>query len=168
MRVCCGLCHRIGRDIACDETTCLILLSVRGEHLTGVVRQVTKLEAQSSKQQALIAELQAAVRRAAEERDTAARQLKERLAHAHAELAAARLTISKLKSDFLEQTSLLGASATLPAAASPAALDRAVLDTLTGVSRATSPGSTPQPRAVWASPPGQLFCMAVPAHTAAA
>lgn len=82
----------------------------------------------------MIAELQGAARRAAKDRDAAATRLKERLAHSDSELARARLTNSKLKSDFLEQTTLLGAAGGLPAAAAatPPQLSRQTLEGLTG------------------------------------
>eukprot|EP00892_Ulva_mutabilis_P005967 jgi/Ulvmu1/3742/UM173_0015.1 len=111
--------------------------------------QVTKLEAQSAKQQALITELQATARRTTAERDDAAAQLKERLAHAHAELAAARTTNSKLKSDFLEQTTLIGASGLVPAAAPPVPLERATLDDLTRKLKAVARHM----RVAWRPPP---------------
>ena len=94
---------------------------------------MSKLEAQLSKQQGLIAELHAEARRTAEQRDAAAARLKERLAQADAELARARLANSKLKSDFLEQTALLGAAGGLAAATgAPPPLSRTALEALTG------------------------------------
>lgn len=92
-----------------------------------------KLEGQSTKQQAMIAELQSVARRVAKERDAAAANLKERLAHADSELARARLTNSKLKSDFLEQTTMLGAAGGLSTATPPPPqLGRHALESLTG------------------------------------
>lgn len=94
---------------------------------------MSKLEAQSSKQQGLIAKLQAEAWHTAEQRDAAAARLKERLAQADAELARARLANSKLKSDFLEQTTLLGAASGLAAATgAPPPLSRTALEALTG------------------------------------